>query len=72
MLNFHNKYSYKIEEAVTFIKKRCVLFVPVSNIIRHVNSLQFINFFNIIFINIIKTAILTHYEFLPPSSGHTE
>ena len=37
MLNFHNKYSYKIEDAVKPSKIRCVFFVIVihSNTIRH-------------------------------------
>lgn len=35
MLNFHNKYSYKTEEAVQSNTKRCFLFVPFDNRIRH-------------------------------------
>ena len=35
MMNFHNKYSYKIEEAVKSNRKRCVPFFPFSFTIRH-------------------------------------
>ena len=35
MLNCHNKYSYKIEEAVKCNTNMCVLFVPFSYTIRH-------------------------------------